>query len=165
MASLSQVGGSIYCYQYSNRLHLGRWISKIRRRLLIGLVALTMVGGYLVNAFVASYRLGLPDVNRLRVFDPNLTTRIFSSDGQLIGTLFRENRTWIPLKKMSPWLIKALIAVEDSRYYEHSGVDPIGVVRAAVVDLRAGARRQPRPRHSSRTKTIAQVPQYALSKG
>lgn len=101
-----------------------------------------MVGGYLVNAFVASYRLGLPDVNRLRVFEPNLTTRIFSSDGQLIGTLFRENRTWIPLKKMSPWLIKALIAVEDSRYFEHSGIDPIGVVRAAVVDLRAGGRRQ-----------------------
>lgn len=132
----------IYLYQYSNRLQLRHWFPKFRRNLLLWLIVLGVVGSYLLNAYIANYRLGLPDVNRLRAFDPDLTTRIFSSDGQLIGTLFRENRTWVPLQKMSPWLIKAIIAVEDSRYYEHSGVDPIGVARAVIVDLKAGDRRQ-----------------------
>jgi penicillin-binding protein 1A len=50
-------------------------------------------------------------------------SELYTSDGVLIGKYFRENRSPVPLSQMSPLLIKALIATEDVRYYEHSGID------------------------------------------
>jgi len=88
-----------------------------------------------VTALLNHYAEGLPDVAKLRYFEPSETTRIFSADGKVIATLFKENRTWTPYDQMSPYLIKAILAVEDSRFYSHRGVDPIGIVRAAVYDI------------------------------
>jgi penicillin-binding protein 1A len=128
--------------QYANPIHLDYFVRKYRRQLLIWLAVLSAVAYFLLSSLLRSYQAGLPDVNTLRKFEPAETTRIFSSDGQLIGTLFRENRTWVPLGQISPWLLKAVIATEDARFYEHSGVDPIGVLRAVFVDLTAGGSRQ-----------------------
>lgn len=127
-----------YAHQYRLNIPLdyAYLAGKYRLYFLLALLFSLVSGLYLADATLKAYRKELPDVEKLRAYEPALTTRIFSSDGQLIGTLFRENRTWVPFKKMSPWLPKALVAVEDSRFYEHSGVDPIGILRAAVVDLR-----------------------------
>lgn len=83
-----------------------------------------------VETILDHYKSGLPDVTTLSHWEPALTTTIYSSDGQLIGTLFKENRTWTKLEDVSPHLVKAVLAIEDSRFYEHRGVDPIGVMRA-----------------------------------
>lgn len=88
-----------------------------------------------VTALLNHYAEGLPDVAKLRYFEPSETSRIYSADGKLIATLFKENRTFTPYEEISPYLIKAILAVEDSRFYQHRGVDPIGVLRAAVYDL------------------------------
>ena len=93
------------------------------------------VAGYVV---VNHYAKGLPDVSKLRQYDPAETTSVYSSDGQVIATLFKENRTWVPLEKISPNMRKAILAIEDSRFYEHHGVDPIGVARAALDLYRSG---------------------------
>ena len=53
----------------------------------------------------------------------NLATRIYSSDGQLLGTYFRENRSHVCYDSISPNVIDALIATEDVRFYEHCGID------------------------------------------
>ncbi|MCR4783371.1 MAG: PBP1A family penicillin-binding protein [bacterium] len=87
------------------------------------------VAGYVI---INNYSKGLPDVSKLRQYEPAETTRLYSSDGQVIATLFRENRTWVPLKDISPHMRNAILAIEDSRFYEHRGVDPVGVARAAV---------------------------------
>ncbi|AII52844.1 hypothetical protein N008_12765 [Hymenobacter sp. APR13] len=58
-------------------------------------------------------------------------SEIYTADGVLIGKYFRENRVPVPLSKMSPLLIKALVATEDVRYYEHSGIDLTALARAA----------------------------------
>ncbi|MDO5295879.1 MAG: PBP1A family penicillin-binding protein [bacterium] len=87
------------------------------------------VAGYIVINDCAK---GLPDVSRLRHYEPAETTRIYSTDGQIIATLFKENRTWMDLDKISPNMRNAIIAIEDSRFREHNGIDPIGVIRAAV---------------------------------
>lgn len=96
------------------------------------ILGLSIAGITSLTALLNHYAEGLPDVSKLRYFEPSETTRIYSADGKLIATLFKENRTWTPYDKMSPYLIKAILAVEDSRFYQHHGVDPIGVVRAAV---------------------------------
>jgi penicillin-binding protein 1A len=80
----------------------------------------------------------LPDTSRLAVAErrPNIT--ILADDGSVIasfGDLFGRPLT---LGEMSPFLPKAVIATEDRRFYSHFGIDPIGILRAAVADLRAG---------------------------
>lgn len=72
----------------------------------------------------------------LKGYEPSQTTRIFSSQGEVIATLFKENRTYTKVEDISPAMLAAIVAVEDSRFREHIGVDPKGVARAAYYDLR-----------------------------
>jgi len=65
-------------------------------------------------------------------------SRILASDGTLIATPYDENRTIVPLTQIAPVMRQAQIAIEDSRFYEHGGVDPQGVGRALVSNLRGG---------------------------
>ncbi len=97
-----------------------------------------VAGGTAVLVVLKTYSEDLPDVSGLRTYEPSETTRIFSADGQLIATLFKENRTWTPIEEISPNMKKAILAIEDSRFYEHRGVDPVGVARAGVDLLRSG---------------------------
>lgn len=83
----------------------------------------------------------LPEIDRLSSYKDEAaeTTRIFSADGQLIGTLYDENRTWQSLDRISPAMVHALLAAEDQRFYRHDGVDPIGVARAAWRNWQSGS--------------------------
>jgi penicillin-binding protein 1A len=67
---------------------------------------------------------------------------VIDRNGQVYTRLSGENRRTVPLDKVSPWFVRAVIAREDSRFLEHFGVDPIGVARAAVTNLLAGGVRQ-----------------------
>ncbi|MBI3928248.1 MAG: PBP1A family penicillin-binding protein [Armatimonadetes bacterium] len=101
--------------------------------ILLGL-GFSLAAGTAAVAVLNHFSKGLPDVSRLRFYEPSETTRIYSADGQLIATLFKENRTWTPIDEVSPHLLHAVLAIEDSRFYEHRGVDPVGVARAAYYD-------------------------------
>lgn len=116
------------------RKHLGKIL------LIGGLGALLLAACGLLTAgdYYTQLAAELPSVAGLRTYQPSQTTRIFSKDGQLIATLFRENRTWVPLASLPKALPKALLAVEDRRFYKHSGVDYQGVARAAVANLKGG---------------------------
>lgn len=74
----------------------------------------------------------LPDETSLENPEKNLATEIISSDGQTIGKFYKENRTPVPYEALPDHLIKALIATEDARFYEHSGIDAKGTLRAFV---------------------------------
>jgi len=65
-------------------------------------------------------------------------SRILASDGSLIATPYDENRIIVPLAQIAPVMRQAQIAIEDSRFYEHGGVDPQGVGRALLSNLRGG---------------------------
>ena len=78
--------------------------------------------------------LELPDVAGLSTYEQAQTTKVLSRDGQLVATLFVEKRTPVDLGKISPLFLKALLAVEDSRFYAHHGVDFWGVGRAFVAN-------------------------------
>lgn len=122
----------MYLHQYSLPLPWAEWRARARRYLLVWAAVLILLAAFLANAYLASLAATLPSVDSLKTFDPSETTRIYASKGELIGTLFRENRTWVELDKISPWMVKALVATEDSRFWTHSGVDLIGVGRAVV---------------------------------
>lgn len=81
----------------------------------------------------------LPDVDTISTYIPSETTKIYSSDGTLLADLHHEeNRVFIPIERISPILQKSVIAIEDSRFYSHHGVDPIGILRAIAVDIKSG---------------------------
>jgi penicillin-binding protein 1A len=77
----------------------------------------------------------VPSIAKISAFQPATATNIYSSDGILLATLQMENRQVVQLKNVSPDLINATLAVEDSRFYEHSGVDLKGVARAFCANL------------------------------
>lgn len=72
----------------------------------------------------------------LQVDPPSQSTRILAADGTLIANLYEENRTKVALDQISPFMKEAIIAVEDSRFYEHGGVDTTGIMRALVSTAR-----------------------------
>lgn len=106
--------------------------------MLLGALSCLLVTMATLLAVLNHYAQGLPDISKLRYYEPSETTRIYASDGTLIATLFKENRTWTPLEKVSPNMIKAVLAIEDRRFYEHHGVDVIGVGRAFLAQYKGG---------------------------
>jgi membrane peptidoglycan carboxypeptidase len=65
-------------------------------------------------------------------------SRVLAADGTLIATPYDENRVIVPLAQIAPVMRQAQVAIEDSRFYEHAGIDPQGVGRALVSNLRGG---------------------------
>lgn len=74
----------------------------------------------------------------LTVQPPSQATKVLTSDGQQIAAFYAENRVKVPLDQMSPFIKDAIVAIEDSRFYEHAGVDPEGILRALVSNLTKG---------------------------
>jgi len=68
----------------------------------------------------------------LQVEPPSQATTVLAADGSVIASLFLENRTRVSLDQMSPYIKDAVIAIEDSRFYQHGGVDTTGILRALV---------------------------------
>ncbi|MDA8210663.1 MAG: penicillin-binding protein 1A [Clostridia bacterium] len=67
-----------------------------------------------------------------------MSSKVYDAKGKEIASLYEENRVPVKLAQVSPFLVKAVIAVEDSRFYEHKGIDPVGIARALLRDIRAG---------------------------
>ncbi|MBP2656794.1 MAG: pbpF [Firmicutes bacterium] len=82
--------------------------------------------------------LGLPGTDSLNDLNLVSATQVFDINGQLISKLFEENRIVVNINSMSPYVQQAIIANEDTRFYNHFGIDPIGIIRAIVVNIRQG---------------------------
>lgn len=96
------------------------------------LFAIALIGLSVVRHFSKD----LPDVGAIKEYEPSQTTHIYASQGELIATLFKENRTYYKIEEIAPSMRDAIVAVEDSRFRTHIGVDIRGVIRAAVYDIR-----------------------------
>lgn len=109
---------------------------------LIALLALAVVGAAIAAtaavAVVSTWLKDLPDPDEPGAFDVARATRIYSADGKLLARLYLENREVVDISEISTDLVNAIVAVEDERFYHHRGVDPIGLARAVVVNLREG---------------------------
>ena len=116
-----------------------------RPRLLVSLVAAIAVLTFMAGGWAIwfSYELtaGLPDRKALKAIgDMVQATTILDAADKPAFTIFKEQRIEIPIAKMSPNLIKAVVSVEDQRFYEHSGVDAVRVAAAVVRNFEEGRR-------------------------
>jgi penicillin-binding protein 1A len=79
------------------------------------------------------------DLNALQPVAVGENSFVYASDGSVLGAIPAErNRTPVTRRKISPWVPAATVAIEDRRFYQHGGIDPVGILRAVVADLRAG---------------------------
>ena len=98
-----------------------------------------MVIAILVLPTVSYAALGLPDTNNINDLKLISATQVYDVNGQLISKLFEQNRIVVTNSNMSPYLSKAIVANEDTRFYQHMGVDPFGIARALVVNIKTGS--------------------------
>lgn len=84
----------------------------------------------------------LPDLNVLTDYQPKVPLRIFSLEGQLIGEFGEERRAIVKIEAVPKGMRDAILAAEDERFYQHGGVDYLGVIRAALSNFVSGGARQ-----------------------
>ena len=110
----------------------GQWLGG-----LLGLFAAAVFGLLLIIgvALAVAYP-NLPEISSLADYRPKLPMRIYSSDGVLLGEFGEERRDFTPIGRIPQVMKDAVLAAEDSRFYQHGGVDYKGVVRAALENLR-----------------------------
>jgi penicillin-binding protein 1A len=80
----------------------------------------------------------IPELPELDQYNPALTTRVYDQSGILIGEFAVERRDVVPAHKIPRQLVEAFIASEDDNFFGHGGIDPMGILRAAIKNIRAG---------------------------
>lgn len=111
---------------------------KFLKYLLILVVCCTLLG---VGSIIGLYKYvepQLPDVATLKDVHLQIPMQVYSADGELIAQYGEKRRIPVTLREIPPQLIKAFIATEDSRFYEHHGVDPVGIFRATSIAMFSG---------------------------
>ena len=102
--------------------------------LLLGIGAAGALFAVIGIALAVAYP-NLPDVDNLVDYKPKLPLRVFSAEGDLLGEFGEERRNLVPIRDIPPVMIQAVLAIEDARFFEHSGVDYRGMVRAGLANL------------------------------
>ncbi|HUJ86522.1 MAG TPA: penicillin-binding protein 1A [Burkholderiales bacterium] len=107
--------------------------------LLAGALAVALAVAALVIALAYP---NLPSLHSLTDYQPKVPLRIYTEDGALIGEFGEERRSVISISEVPKVLKEAIISAEDERFYQHAGIDYVGVLRAAYSNLIAGGKRQ-----------------------
>lgn len=107
---------------------------------LISLGAVIVIGALTAGGALWHFSKDLPALDQLGTYQPSLVTQVYSSDQQLIGQFFIERRILTPVADIPEQLRRAVIAVEDVRFFEHPGLDYIGMLRAAWTNVRRGGK-------------------------
>lgn len=80
----------------------------------------------------------LPKFDSLDDYRPPAITRVYSEDGQTIAEFYKERRIVVPINRLPQKLIQAFVAAEDANFFEHQGIDPVSIFRAALKNIEAG---------------------------
>ena len=111
---------------------------------MLGLWVFTLAAGAgLVVYVVDHYSADLPDVKQLQhSYAPPQLTRVYARDGTVLANIFSERRTVVPFSRVPDHVKSAFLAAEDARFFEHKGLNYLGLLRAMAVNLRSGEVRQ-----------------------
>jgi penicillin-binding protein 1A len=101
------------------------------------LAAVAMVGIVLILAYPR-----LPSIDALTDYHPKIPLRVYTADGHLIGEFGEERRHFIRIQDMPEAMKQAIIAAEDERFYQHPGIDTMGLLRAALANFSSGGKSQ-----------------------
>ena len=117
---------------------LVRWIAYF----LLFIIGMAVAAAGLVGIVVILAYPQLPSLEALTDYRPKIPLRIFSSDGKLIGEFGEERREIVRIKDVPDMMKHAILAAEDERFYQHPGIDTLGILRAGYSNLVSGGKRQ-----------------------
>ena len=112
------------------------WFHALTPRKALKLLGIACVAGVLVLValfFILSFNL--PTVESLKDYKPSPGTTILAEDGRVLGQVKIEKGTYVPLSRVPKFMKEALLATEDPRFYQHSGIDYRGILRAALKNI------------------------------
>jgi penicillin-binding protein 1A len=111
------------------------WVLRPLAWLAGAVLAVVVAIGALVAVALAVAYPNLPSIDSLTEYRPKLPLKVLSSDGVLLGEFGEERRSFTPIAQVPKVMRDAVLAIEDARFYDHSGVDIVGIARAALAQL------------------------------
>ncbi len=112
----------------------------------IGIIFFTLGLAGATGALMVLYYFGrgLPDYAQLAKYEPPVVSRLYASDGRLFAEYATQKRVFVPIEAIPRRIIQTFLAAEDKNFYEHSGLDFFGIIRAAVFNLsQMGTKKRP----------------------
>jgi penicillin-binding protein 1A len=114
--------------------------ARIALGLIGGVISLALIGVLIIGFTLSMAYPNLPPLDSLTDYKPKIPLRIYSSDNVLLGEFGEERRNLVRIKDVPDIMKKAVLAIEDDRFYDHGGVDYFGIVRAALHNLTSTSR-------------------------
>ncbi len=111
------------------------WLVRLARAALAAWVAV-LSGTAVVLWALDRLAFDLPDTASLAVYEPPITSRLYAGDGRLLAEYARERRIFVPIEAIPERVRQAFVAAEDQHFWHHPGIDPIGIARALLTNLR-----------------------------
>ena len=100
------------------------------------LLIITSLSGIGIAGYTLwKYSPDLPSYEKIKNYQPNLSSRIYTSDGLLLEKFFVQERIFVPINRIPKSLINAFLSAEDKKFYSHFGIDPIAILRASITNL------------------------------
>ncbi|MFZ7155911.1 penicillin-binding protein 1A [Avibacterium avium] len=115
---------------------------RIAKLILSSLLTIIILGCIVLAILYTQIKAGLPSVDSLKTVELQQPMQIYTADGKLIGEVGEQRRIPMKLNEIPTKLVNAVLATEDSRFYEHHGLDPIGIARAVSVAVMKGGASQ-----------------------
>ncbi len=97
-----------------------------------------VVGGVVGLVAYGTFAKEIPNFDSMADYRPKLVSQVFDHSGRVIGEFYNERRIVLPYDDIPPKMVQAFLASEDDRFFEHEGIDYLGILRAAFANLRAG---------------------------
>ncbi|MGH7037596.1 MAG: transglycosylase domain-containing protein, partial [Stellaceae bacterium] len=117
---------------------------KLIRFLFVCTVLVAIAASGLVGLALWYFGRQLPNYQQLAHYEPPIATRVYAADGRLLAEYAKERRIFVPIEAIPPLVKQAFLAAEDKNFYVEHGIDPVSIVRAALLDIaRLRAHRRP----------------------
>ena len=113
-------------------------MNSLVKKILIALTVGTISMGILTFSVIAYFSFSLPQISSLKDYRPSIPSQILAKDGTVLAEIGKEKRSITQVEEIPKRIINAFLSAEDDNFYEHTGVDYFGVLRAAIANLRAG---------------------------
>lgn len=117
-------------------------MKRLFKHTLWAIMSLFLTGTILVGIVIIYFEMSLPNVKSLKDVQFQVPLRIYTSDDKLMAEFGAKRRIPVDFNQVPKLLVEAILATEDQRYYEHPGVDPLGLMRAAVELVETGTKSQ-----------------------
>jgi len=112
------------------------WLKELTPRKALKLLVIAFAAGVLFVAFLFFIlSFGLPTVESLKDYKPSPGTMILAEDGRVLGQIKIEKGVYVPFKRIPKYMVNALLATEDPRFFQHTGIDYRGILRAALKNI------------------------------